>query len=86
MSEDRALQARKAEAMLDGMGEILAEYRGRQMAVMLSGVDQTIREEAYARARITTEIEAELRSIVEGWEADQKLDKRRDHLRGARNV
>lgn len=86
MSEDRALQARKAAAMIDGMGEILAEYRGRQMAVMLSGEPPFARDAAYVKARIVTEIEQELRTIVEGWEADQKLDKRRDQLRGTRNV
>ncbi len=42
------------------------------------------REEAYRRARVATEMKAGLEGLIEGYEADARLRKRREHTLGDR--
>ena len=86
MSEDRAVQARKAREVLNGCGWVFDKYRGEQMAVMLSDVPQAEREAAYVRARVVTEIQSELQGVVDNWEYDQKIERRREQVKENRHV
>jgi hypothetical protein len=78
MSEDRAADVRRAREVLNGAGWVFDKYRGERMAVMLSEASPEEREAAYVRARIVTEIQAELQSVVDSWDYDTKVAARRE--------
>lgn len=78
MSDDKAAAVRRAREVLNGAGWIFDQYRGDQMALMLSDSPQEKREAAYLRARIVSEIQAELLSVVESWDYDRALEAKRE--------
>lgn len=81
MSEDRAAEVRRAREVLNCAGWVFDKYRGERMAVMLSDAPLEEREEARRRARVITEIQAELQSIIENWDFDTKVATRREQAK-----
>ena len=81
MSEDPAADVRRAREVLNGAGWVFDKYRGAQMAEMLSDRKQDERERAYLKARIVTEIQAELQAVVDGWDHDRKVEARREQAK-----
>jgi hypothetical protein len=77
MSE-REQEVRRAREVLNGAGWVFDKYRGAQMAVMLSGAAQAEREAAYLRARIVTDIQTELQSVVGEWDYETAVAQRRE--------
>lgn len=81
MTEDRAADVRRAREVLNGAGWVFDKYRGGCMAVMLGEAPLEERERAYIRARIVTEIQAELLAVVEAWDFDTKVATRREQAK-----
>ena len=79
MTTDRDQLIRRAREVLSDAGWLFDDFVNAEMRkVLLSRPDEReIREEAWRRARVATEMKAGLESLVEQHEADLALQKRR---------
>ncbi len=65
---------------------VFDQYRAAQMAVMLGDSPQEVRELAYVKARVASEMQGSLMSICETFETDQEMRKRKEEREAQRNV
>jgi hypothetical protein len=77
---DREQQVRRAREVLSEAGWLFDDFVNAEMRkVLVSKPDEReAREEAYRRARVATEMKAGLESLIEQYEADMRLQERRD--------
>ena len=78
--DDEAQRLRRAREVLGGAGWLFDELVNREMrAVLFSRPEESaLREEAWRRARVATELKAGLEALLEAHEAD--LRRRARHL------
>jgi hypothetical protein len=83
---DREQQIRRAREVLSDAGWLFDDFVNNEMRKVLVSQpgERDQREEAYRRARVATEMKAGLESLIEGYEADARLRKRREHTLGDR--
>jgi hypothetical protein len=87
MTADREQQVRRAREVLSDAGWLFDDFVNAEMRkVLVSAPDERdAREEAYRRARVATEMKAGLESLVENYEADMRLQERRDQQKESRD-
>src|SRR6266478_192206 len=76
----REQQLRRAREVLSDAGWLFDDFVNAEMRkVLVSKPDEReAREEAHRRARVATELKAGLESLIENYEADLRLQERRD--------
>jgi hypothetical protein len=76
----REQQLRRAREVLSGAGWLFDDFVNAEMRkVLVSKLDERdAREEAHRRARVAAEMKASLESLIENYEADLRLQERRD--------
>jgi hypothetical protein len=78
MSE-RDQDVRRAREILNGAGWVFDKYVDNEMAKILTSASSAEQRELhYLRARVATEMKAELLSVVESWDFDTKMANRRE--------
>src|SRR5258708_2406298 len=84
----REQQFRRAREVLSGAGWLFDDFVNAEMRkVLVSKPDEReAREEAYRRARVATEMKAGLESLIETYEADMRLQERRDQHKENRHA
>ena len=77
---DRDQQLRRAREVLSEAGWLFDDFVNAEMRrVLMSRPDeQGVREEAWRRARVATEMKAGLEALIEAYEADRRLQERRE--------
>ncbi len=87
MNADREQQVRRAREVLSDAGWLFDDFVNAEMRkVLVSKPDEReAREEAYRRARVATEMKAGLESLIENYEADMRLQERRDQQKEGRD-
>jgi hypothetical protein len=82
-SDAREQQIRRAREVLSDAGWLFDDFVNAEMRkVLLSQPEEReVREEAWRRARVATEMKAGLESLIETYEADARLKERRDQQR-----
>ncbi len=85
---EREQKLRRAREVLSEAGWLFDDFVNVEMRkVLMSRPDEReAREEAWRRARVATEMKAGLESLIEGHEADLRLQERRDQHMESRNV
>jgi hypothetical protein len=85
---DREQQIRRAREVLSDAGWLFDDFVNAEMRkVLVSKPDEReAREEAYRRARVATEMKAGLESLIENYEADMRLQERRDQHKESRHA
>lgn len=84
---DREHQIRRAREVLSDAGWVFDAFVNTQMAKVLTSKpdERDQREEAYRRASVAAELKAGLMSEIESYEADLRLQERRDQQKEARD-
>ncbi|MBV8189949.1 MAG: hypothetical protein JO339_22085 [Alphaproteobacteria bacterium] len=84
---DREHQLRRAREVLSEAGWLFDDFVNSEMRkVLMSRPDEReLREEAWRRARVATEMKAGLEALVEAHEADRRLQERREQLKESRD-
>lgn len=87
MTNDRELHVRRAREVLSEAGWLFDDFVNAEMRkVLMSKPDERdAREEAYRRARVATEMKAGLEALVEAYEADKRLQERREQQKESRH-
>jgi hypothetical protein len=87
MTSEREQQLRRAREVLSDAGWLFDDFVNAEMRkVLFSRPDETAaREEAYRRARVATEMKAGLESLIEAYEADRRLQERREQAKEKRD-
>ena len=87
MTTDREHQLRRAREVLSEAGWLFDDFVNSEMRkVLMSRPDEReLREEAWRRARVATEMKAGLEALVEAHEADRRLQERREQLKESRD-
>jgi len=87
MTTDREHQLRRAREVLSEAGWLFDDFVNAEMRkVLMSRPDEReLREEAWRRARVATEMKAGLEALVEAHEADRRLQERREQLKESRD-
>ena len=82
----REQQIRRAREVLSAAGWLFDDFVNNEMRKVLVSQpgEHEQREEAWRRARVATELKASLESLVETYEADERLKERRDQLNNRR--
>lgn len=82
--EARYLRARE---VLDGAGWLFDEFVNAEVRKIITSAPDDVsgREAAFTRSRIGTEMKLTLLGIIEEYEADLKMQERRDQLKESRN-
>jgi len=77
--EQRAQLIRRAREVLSEVGWLFDDFVNVEMRKVLVSQpeERELREEAWRRARVATEMKAGLESLIETYEADLMLQKRR---------
>ena len=83
----REHRLRRAREVLSEAGWLFDDFVNAEMRkVLVSAPDERdAREEAYRRARVATEMKAGLESLIENYEADMRLQERRDQQKESRD-
>ena len=83
----REQRLRRAREVLSDAGWLFDDFVNAEMRkVLVSKPDEReAREEAHRRARVATELKAGLESLIENYEADLRLQERRDHHKEKRH-
>ena len=83
----REQQIRRAREVLSDAGWLFDDFVNAEMRkVLVSQPDERdAREEAWRRARVATEMKAGLESLIETYEADLRLQERRDNHKEGRH-
>ena len=83
MTDDREQQIRRAREVLADAGWLFDDFVNAEMRkVLLSQPGESeVREEAWRRARVATEMKAGLESLIETYDADSRLKERREQHR-----
>ena len=78
---------KRARELLVDAGWLFDDFVNAEMRkVLVSKPDEReAREEAYRRARVATEMKAGLESLIENYEADMRLQERRDQQKESRD-
>jgi hypothetical protein len=86
MTDDRKQQVRHAREVLSDAGWLFDDFVNDEMRKVLVSPpeERDQREESYRRGRVATEMKAGLESLIETYEADARLRKRREHALGDR--
>ena len=80
---DREQQVRRAREMLSEAGWLFDDFVNAEMhKILVSRADEgAVREEAWRRARVATEMKAGLEFLIEAYEADMRLQQRREQTK-----
>ena len=83
MTDDREQQIRRAREVLADAGWLFDDFVNAEMRKVLVSQpgERDLREEAWRRARVATEMKAGLESLIESYEADARLKERREQQR-----
>jgi hypothetical protein len=78
-SDAREQQIRRAREVLSDAGWLFDDFVNAEMRKVLVSQpeERDLREEAWRRARVATEMKAGLESLIETYEADVRLKERR---------
>jgi hypothetical protein len=84
-AEEKEQRVRRAREVLAGAGWLFDDFVNAEMRRVLASKpdERDAREEAYRRARVATELKIGLQGLIERYQADLKLQDRRDKMRGA---
>jgi len=87
MNTEHEQQVQRAREVLSDAGWLFDDFVNAEMRkVLMSRPDEReAREEAYRRARVATEMKAGLEAVVEAYEADKRLQERREQLKENRH-
>ena len=87
MTDDRETRNRRAREVLAEAGWLFDDFINAEMKkILVSDVfDPEGRETAFLRARVATELKANLARIVEEAQADAALAEKRDRLKEGQN-
>jgi hypothetical protein len=79
----RDQQIRRAREVLSDAGWLFDDFVNAEMRKVLVSQpgERDLREEAWRRARVATEMKAGLESLIESYEADSRLKERREQQR-----
>jgi hypothetical protein len=79
----REQQIRRAREVLSDAGWLFDDFVNAEMRKVLVSQpgERDLREEAWRRARVATEMKAGLESLIESYEADSRLKERREQQR-----
>jgi hypothetical protein len=79
----REQQIRRAREVLSDAGWLFDDFVNAEMRKVLVSQpgERDLREEAWRRARVATEMKAGLESLIESYEADARLKERREQQR-----
>jgi hypothetical protein len=79
----REQQIRRAREVLSDAGWLFDDFVNAEMRKVLVSQpgERDLREEAWRRARVATEMKAGLESLIESCEADARLKERREQQR-----
>jgi SH3-like domain-containing protein len=80
---ERDQKYRRAREVLAEAGWLFDDFVNNEMRRVLTSDpdDMTMREIAYNRARVATEVKTGLASLIDEYEADAQLQERREHLK-----
>jgi hypothetical protein len=80
-------QLRRAREVLAEAGWLFDDFVNAEMRrVLMSRPDEReLREEAWRRARVATEMKAGLEALIEAHEADRRLQERREQRKESRD-
>ena len=83
MTGDREQQIRRAREVLSDAGWLFDDFVNAEMRKVLMSqlAERDLREEAWRRARVATEMKAGLESLIESYDADMRLKERREQQR-----
>ena len=83
----REQQIRRAREVLSDAGWLFDDFVNAEMRKVLVSQpgERDLREEAWRRARVATEMKAGLESLIEAYEADMRLQERRDNHKEGRH-
>jgi hypothetical protein len=87
MNTEHEQRVQRAREVLSDAGWLFDDFVNAEMRkVLMSRPDEReAREEAYRRARVATEMKAGLEAVIEAYEADKRLQERREQLKENRN-
>ena len=87
MTASREREVRRAREVLSEAGWLFDDFVNAEMhKILVSRADEgAVREEAWRRARVATEMKAGLECLIEAYEADMRLQERREQQKEKRD-
>ncbi len=87
MTSEQEQKYRRAREVLADAGWLFDDFVTTEMRKILTSMPQEwkLREEAWRRARVATELKVGLESLIQSHEADLKLEERRQQRKEGRD-